>query len=78
MHPMFAPPGRSPEVALPLRRDDETMQVLHCYCLQHNLSRRPSKGGVLALPGRTTSASLYRDTAVRGMSLIRAVQTRLS
>ena len=46
MHQLLAIPRRSLEVAVPLRRDDGTMQVLHGYRVQHNLSRGPAKGGV--------------------------------
>ncbi len=46
MHAMLATPRRSLEVAVPLRRDDGTLQVLHGYRVQHNLSRGPAKGGV--------------------------------
>ena len=46
MHQMLATPRRSLEVAVPLRRDDGTMQVLHGYRGQHNLSRGPAKGGI--------------------------------
>jgi len=46
MHQMLATPRRSLEVAVPLRRDDGTLQVLHGYRVQHNLSRGPAKGGV--------------------------------
>jgi glutamate dehydrogenase (NAD(P)+) len=46
MHQMLATPRRSLEVAVPLRRDDGTMQVLHGYRVQHNLSRGPAKGGI--------------------------------
>ena len=46
MHAMLATPRRSLEVAVPLRRDDGTLQVLHGYRVQHNLSRGPAKGGI--------------------------------
>jgi len=46
MHQMLATPRRSLEVAVPLRRDDGTLQVLRGYRVQHNLSRGPAKGGV--------------------------------
>ena len=46
MHQMLATPRRSLEVAVPLRRDDGTLQVLHGYRVQHNLARGPAKGGV--------------------------------
>ena len=46
MHKMLATPRRSMEVAVPLRRDDGTLEVLNAYRVQHNLSRGPAKGGV--------------------------------
>ena len=46
MHAMLATPRRSMQVAVPLRRDDGTLEVLSGYRVQHNLSRGPAKGGV--------------------------------
>jgi glutamate dehydrogenase (NAD(P)+) len=46
LHDLLATPRRSMQVAIPLRRDDGTMQVLSGYRVQHNLSRGPAKGGV--------------------------------
>jgi glutamate dehydrogenase (NAD(P)+) len=46
LHELLATPRRSMQVAVPLRRDDGTMQVLSGYRVQHNLSRGPAKGGV--------------------------------
>jgi glutamate dehydrogenase (NAD(P)+) len=46
MHAMLATPRRSMEVAVPLRRDDGRLEVLHGYRVQHNLSRGPAKGGI--------------------------------
>jgi glutamate dehydrogenase (NAD(P)+) len=46
MHQMLATPRRSMEVAVPLRREDGSMQVLKGYRVQHNLSRGPAKGGI--------------------------------
>jgi glutamate dehydrogenase (NAD(P)+) len=46
LHQLLATPRRSLEVAVPLRRDDGTLQVLKGYRVQHNLSRGPAKGGV--------------------------------
>jgi glutamate dehydrogenase (NAD(P)+) len=46
MHEMLATPRRSMEVAVPLRRDDGTLEVLHGYRVQHNFSRGPAKGGI--------------------------------
>jgi len=45
-HALLATPRRSLSVAVPLRRDDGTLQVLQGYRVQHNLSRGPAKGGV--------------------------------
>jgi glutamate dehydrogenase (NAD(P)+) len=46
LHELLATPRRSMQVAVPLRRDDGTMQVLAGYRVQHNLSRGPAKGGI--------------------------------
>jgi glutamate dehydrogenase (NAD(P)+) len=46
MHQLLATPRRSLEVAVPLRRDDGTLDVLKGYRVQHNLSRGPAKGGI--------------------------------
>ncbi len=46
MHQLLATPRRSMEVAVPLRRDDGTLQVLKGYRVQHNFSRGPAKGGI--------------------------------
>jgi glutamate dehydrogenase (NAD(P)+) len=46
LHQLLATPRRSLEVAVPLRRDDGTLQVLKGYRVQHNLSRGPAKGGI--------------------------------
>jgi len=46
LHQLLATPRRSMTVAVPLRRDDGSMQVLQGYRVQHNLSRGPAKGGV--------------------------------
>lgn len=46
MHQLLATPRRSMEVAVPLRRDDGTLQVLSGYRVQHNFSRGPGKGGI--------------------------------
>lgn len=46
MHQLLATPRRSMEVAIPLRRDDGTMDVLQGYRVQHNVSRGPAKGGI--------------------------------
>src|SRR3954454_15200699 len=46
LHELLATPRRSMQVAVPLRRDDGTMEVLRGYRVQHNLTRGPAKGGV--------------------------------
>ncbi len=46
LHKLLATPRRSLEVAVPLRRDDGRLEVLHGYRVQHNLSRGPAKGGI--------------------------------
>ena len=46
MHQLLATPRRSMEVAVPLRREDGSMQVLQGYRVQHNFSRGPAKGGI--------------------------------
>ena len=46
LHQLLATPRRSLEVAVPLRRDDGTLEVLRGYRVQHNLSRGPAKGGI--------------------------------
>lgn len=46
MHAMLATPRREVHVAIPLRRDDGSAQVLHGYRVQHNVSRGPGKGGL--------------------------------
>ena len=46
VHKLLATPRRSMEVAVPLRRDDGTLEVYAGYRVQHNLSRGPAKGGV--------------------------------
>ena len=46
VHQLLATPRRSLEVAVPLRRDDGTLEVLRGYRVQHNLSRGPAKGGI--------------------------------
>ena len=46
LHQLLATPRRSLEVAVPLRRDDGSLEVLHGYRVQHNLSRGPAKGGI--------------------------------
>lgn len=53
LHQLLAQPRRQLTVQVPLRRDDETMEVLTGYRVQHNSSRGPSKGGLRYSPGVT-------------------------
>jgi len=46
MHAVLATPRREMNVAIPLRRDDGSIQVLSGYRVQHNISRGPGKGGL--------------------------------
>ncbi len=46
LHQLLATPRRSLQVAVPLRRDDGTLEVLQGYRVQHNFSRGPAKGGI--------------------------------
>ena len=46
MHQMLATPRREMTVAIPLRREDGSTEVLRGYRVQHNLSRGPAKGGI--------------------------------
>jgi glutamate dehydrogenase (NAD(P)+) len=46
LHQLLATPRRSLQVAVPLRRDDGSLEVLQGYRVQHNLSRGPAKGGI--------------------------------
>ncbi|MCG2798110.1 MAG: Glu/Leu/Phe/Val dehydrogenase [Cellulomonas sp.] len=46
MHQMLATPRREMRVAVPLRRDDGSIELLHGYRVQHNISRGPGKGGL--------------------------------
>lgn len=45
-HDLLRTPRREVTVAVPLRRDDGQVEVLHGYRVQHNLTRGPAKGGV--------------------------------
>jgi glutamate dehydrogenase (NAD(P)+) len=45
-HDLLRTPRREVTVAVPLRRDDGRVEVLHGYRVQHNLSRGPAKGGL--------------------------------
>ena len=46
LHAMLATPRREIHVAIPLRRDDGSTQVLHGFRVQHNITRGPGKGGL--------------------------------
>lgn len=50
LHLTLAAPRRELSVAIPLRRDDGTVEVLRGYRVQHNISRGPAKGGVRFSP----------------------------
>jgi len=43
---LLAAPRRELSVAIPLRRDDGSIEVLRGYRVQHNYSRGPAKGGI--------------------------------
>ncbi len=46
VHRLLVEPRRELSVAIPLRRDDGSIEVLRGYRVQHNYSRGPGKGGV--------------------------------
>ncbi len=46
VHATLLSPRREINVAIPLRRDDGSIEVLHGFRVQHNISRGPGKGGV--------------------------------
>src|SRR5450830_1152112 len=46
LHAMLATPRREIHVAIPLRRYDGSIEVLHGFRVQHNVSRGPGKGGL--------------------------------
>ncbi len=50
MHAMLATPRREIHVAVPVRRDDGTVELRHGYRVQHNISRGPGKGGLRYAP----------------------------
>ena len=50
MYMMLATPRREITVAIPLRRDDGSHEVLVGHRVQHNLARGPAKGGVRYSP----------------------------
>lgn len=51
MHAVLRQPRRELHVAVPLRRDDGHVELLHGYRVQHNISRGPGKGGLRYAPG---------------------------
>ncbi|ROS31258.1 Glu/Leu/Phe/Val dehydrogenase [Cellulomonas sp. PhB150] len=46
LHQMLATPRREMNVAVPLRRDDGSIELFRGYRVQHNISRGPGKGGL--------------------------------
>ncbi|HWJ85545.1 MAG TPA: Glu/Leu/Phe/Val dehydrogenase [Cellulomonas sp.] len=46
LHRMLAMPRREMNVAIPLRRDDGSIELFSGYRVQHNISRGPGKGGL--------------------------------
>lgn len=50
VYEMLAVPRREMTVSIPLRRDDSRIEVLVGHRVQHNLSRRPAKGGLRFAP----------------------------
>jgi glutamate dehydrogenase (NAD(P)+) len=50
IYAMLATARRETAVAVPLRRDDGTVEVLRGWRVQHNLSRGPAKGGLRYSP----------------------------
>jgi glutamate dehydrogenase (NAD(P)+) len=53
MYQMLATPRREITVAIPLRRDDGTQEVLIGHRVQHSLARGPAKGGLRYAPDVT-------------------------
>lgn len=53
MYDMLASPRREVTVAIPLRRDDGSHEVLTGHRVQHNLARGPAKGGLRYAPNVT-------------------------
>lgn len=49
-HSMLRASRRELTVSIPLRRDDDTVEVLTGYRIQHNISRGPAKGGLRYSP----------------------------
>ncbi|MEN0128215.1 MAG: Glu/Leu/Phe/Val dehydrogenase [Brevundimonas sp.] len=50
LHRMLATPRREMNVAIPLRRDDGSIELFSGYRVQHNISRGPGKGGLRYAP----------------------------
>jgi glutamate dehydrogenase (NAD(P)+) len=50
LHSLLASSRRELRVSVPLRRDDDSVEILTGYRVQHNLSRGPSKGGLRYSP----------------------------
>jgi glutamate dehydrogenase (NAD(P)+) len=50
LHRLLASPRRELTVSIPLRRDDDSVEVLTGYRVQHNFSRGPAKGGLRYSP----------------------------
>ncbi|TXJ04252.1 MAG: glutamate dehydrogenase, partial [Aeromicrobium sp.] len=50
MYDVLVTPRREVTVSIPLRRDDDSIEVLLGYRVQHNLSRGPTKGGLRYSP----------------------------
>ncbi|HEY8718668.1 Glu/Leu/Phe/Val dehydrogenase [Pengzhenrongella sp.] len=50
LHEMLATSRREINVAIPLRRDDGSTELLRGYRIQHNISRGPGKGGLRYAP----------------------------
>ena len=46
IHHHLATPRREMHVAIPLRRDDGSLELFQGYRVQHNVSRGPAKGGI--------------------------------
>lgn len=53
MYKILATSRRELRVSIPLRRDDESVEVFTGYRVQHNFSRGPAKGGVRFSPDVT-------------------------
>lgn len=53
LHALLANSRRELRVSVPLRRDDDSVEILTGYRVQHNLSRGPSKGGLRYSPNVT-------------------------